>query len=296
MAIAKSGSSHGVDFEVELEGDGRLTPGRVATGRARLVFGRGMEIRGAYTSLVGTERCSVTTRSSDDDGGTETSWETWELPRVPVRLIGAEAIVAGTTREASFELPVPPSGPATLQDGPVRIAWEVELKVDVPGLDPRLTVPVVVHQPAELARSAAGPAGAAASVEAAADGLRAAIALEPAPLVLGAPFRGSVTFSGDKREKYQEIRAELRLDIRATVSNGDHEEKTLWHDRLAGASEVGGETQRFDFAGELPATMLPTLVAPHGRATGTFHLVLGRRLWRDRHLVRDVAICSIAEA
>jgi hypothetical protein len=122
----------------------------------------------------------------------------------------------------------------------------------------------------------------------------ASIALDPVPLCIGAPFRGSVTIATG-RQTLQEVRLELRSRVEATVASGKDEQVTMWTGRVAGEGEFGGGNVTIPFEGELPALWLPTSRLPHGRADAQFHVILARAWAQDTHLARDVAICSTTE-
>ncbi len=127
----------------------------------------------------------------------------------------------------------------------------------------------------------------------ASDGASGSIALDPVPLCVGAPFGGLLSIASGST-KLQEVRLELRQKVQATVSSGLHEEITLWSSVVAGEGEFGGE-RAMAFNGELPASRLPTIRLPHGRADAEFHVILAKPWAPDTHLVRDVAVCSTTE-
>ena len=93
----------------------------------------------------------------------------------------------------------------------------------------------------------------------------------------------------------QEVRLELRVTARATVSGGREEDITLWAGRLAESGDFGGEAISQAFQGVLDDRSLPTVRTPHGEADATFRVILAVAWARDPHLVRDVAICSTRE-
>src|SRR5690606_3277050 len=93
----------------------------------------------------------------------------------------------------------------------------------------------------------------------------------------------------------QEIRLELRVNARATVSNGKDEEITVWTGRIAGPGHYGPEERVIEFSGTLPPVDLPTARLPHGETAAQLHVVLAQAFAVDPHLVRDVALCSTTE-
>ncbi len=286
-----------MQLDLELERD-RVLPGRLVAGQLRLAFARDVEFRGIVAALVATEQWQWTKTERDANGNTRTTTETErrEHQRLPVMLSGPGARAGGEVLEFSLELPIPPLGPATFEGDVSRLTWELDVKVDVPGFDPSVTAELVVLQPTgllsagviDVAQFALWP-----SADAAAGDARGAIALDPVPLCIGAPFGGLLSVTSD-RMKLQEVRLELRQRIKATVSSGNSEEITLWRSTVAGEGEFGGE-QAMAFNGELAAPWLPTIRLPHGRADAQFHVILVKAMARDIHLVRDVAICSTTE-
>jgi hypothetical protein len=133
------------------------------------------------------------------------------------------------------------------------------------------------------------------SADVAADGAHGAIVVAPMPLCVGAPFRGQLTIATGSPLQLQEVRLELRVKAKATVSSGCDEEITMWTGHIAGEGEFGGAEQALAFDGTLPGLYLPTIELPHGRADATFHVILAKAFARDTHLVRDVTICSTTE-
>ena len=293
-----TGSDGGVDFEVELERT-EVLPGRLVEGSLRARFRDAKTVRGIVAALVATETWQWRQTTNDGQGHTTTRTVTEhrEQQRLPIQLAPAGSHGAGSTLEFALSLPIPPLGPATFEATVSRLTWKLEIKLDVPGFDPSIEVDIVVLQPTGLLRAGVIDVGQFAlfpSAEAASDGARAAIALEPVPLCIGAPFGGLLSISTGP-QKLQEVRLELRTKVKATVSNGLDEEITLWTGRVAGEGEFGGADRAMAFDGTLAARWLPTIRLPHGRADAQFHVILAKALARDTHLVRDVAICSTTE-
>jgi hypothetical protein len=291
-------SGGGIDLELELERTD-LLPGRLAAAVLRLDARETREIRGAFATLVGTEHWQVTRSETDAQGHTRTRTVTRreELPRVPVQLLGASTLAAGRT-VLPFELPVPALGPPSVDATVSGVAWELEVKVDVPGFDPGLGVPLVVHQPTAALRAGVVDVGQFAlweSADAEADGYRASIGLEPVPLPIGGPFTGRLTIEAPSGVDLQEIRAEIRVRVEATVPSGKDETITFWAGRIADAGPLTAGTSAFDFAADLPARTLPTARLPHGRTDATFRVILARAWATDHHLVRDIALATTTE-
>jgi hypothetical protein len=298
MSTTTTRSDSGINFRLDLETD-RLLPGRTATGNVHIDFLVAVEVRGIVASLIATERWQTEETTTDANGvsHTETETHSHELQRLPVMLAGPGRIGPGESRDYRVELPVPPLGPATLEATVCSLTWRIEVKLDVHGLDPDVTADVVVLQPTALLRAGVVDVAAYAlydSVDVEAGDARGSIALRPAPLCVGAPFRAEVAIATG-RKRLQEVRMELRSKVRATVPSGKQQEITLWTGRLAGEGEFGGVGAATTFEGTLPALWLPTISLPHGRADAQVHVILAKALAQDTHLVRDVAICSTTE-
>ena len=299
MSVIVRNSAGGIDLELELERTD-LLPGRLTAAVLRLTSNSSREIRGALATLVGTEHWQFHRTERDANGNTHTRTVTdhAELPRVPVQLLGPTTLVANERTVLPFELPVPALGPPSVEATVCGVAWELEVKVDVPGFDPGLVVPIVVHQPTAMLRAGVVSVGQFAlweSADAEGDGYRAPIALDPVPLPIGGPFTGRVTLDAPAAQDLQEIRAEIRVDAKATVSSGLKEEITVWAARIAGPGPLAAGTSTFELAGELPATPLPTASLPHGETDATFRVILARAWAPDHHLVRDVALATTTE-
>lgn len=299
MSVIVRNSGGGVDLELELERTD-LLPGRLAAAVLRISSRNDREIRAAYATLVGTEHWQFHRTERDANGTMQTRTVTdhEELPRIPVQLLGPTTLAAGERRVLPFELPVPALGPPSVEATVGGTAWELEVKVDVPGFDPGLAVPIVVHQPTALLRAGVVGVGQFAlweSADAEADGYRAAIELDPVPVPIGGGFSGRVTIEAPAAIDLQEIRAEFRVQVKATVPSGLTEEITLWAGRIAGRGPLAAGTTRLEFSAQLPPRSLPTARLPHGETDATFRLILARAWAPDHHLVRDVALATTTE-
>jgi hypothetical protein len=289
----------GYDFELALETD-RLLPGRLVDGQLTIGSADGGAFRGARVTLVGTEtwRHDRTTTDAEGHTRTETVTSHEDLPHVPIAVLDATSLAAGETRVVAFQVPVPSLGPATFEGTELSVAWELRVNLDVGGLDPNVTLPVRVLQPTALLRAGVVDVAEFAlydEAEVAADDLRGRIRLEPVPLCVGIPFRGTVTMDAGDARTVQEVRLELRIRAEATVSGGRDETIVLWSGRLADPGAFGGGAATYAFEGTIDDRSLPTVQTPHGRSEATFHVVIATAWARDPHLVRDVAICSTTE-
>jgi hypothetical protein len=291
--------SHGVEWQLELERS-TLLPGRLVGGRVTLRAMRNVEARGLQVALVANEhwRYRVVHTNAKGQPRTEvrTGWE--ELIRQPVAVEGALRLAAGATWSKSFEVPVPPLGPASLQATESGLDWTLQAKLDIDdAFDSGLEGELVVAQPVALLRSGAVRVREFAlyeSADVAEDDLTGSIRLEPMPLIAGAPFTGRLELRLDGSMTVQEIRAELRSVVESTVSNGMREEIVAWSGVLAQGGSYDG-TLGLEIAGALSARPLPTIELPHGRAHAQLHVILARAWARDVHLVRDVTIATTAE-
>ena len=298
--IVAGAQSHGVDWELRLERD-LLLPGTSADGHIALTARDATSGRGLVAALIATEQWQVRETYRDAQGNTQTRTvtRTEELQRLPVALSGPITLGAGERREFDVQVPVPPLGPATLEATVSRLTWALEVKLDRPGaLDSAISVPIRVLQPTALLRAGVVEVGEFALYEAAdsaAGEARARLEIKPMPICIGAPMEGSLTIETDRQLDLQEVRVELRIKARATVASGEQEEITIWTGRLEGPGRFGGAARTIAFRADIPASYLPTIELPHGRTDATCHVILARRLARDTHLVRDVAICSTTE-
>jgi hypothetical protein len=293
------GSGGGFGLTLELDSD-HLLPGRLVDGRLRVHARDADSIRGARITLVGTETWRYDQTTTDSEGHTRTETRTAqdELPKIPVALLGPTDLGAGETRDLPFQLPVPSMGPATFEGTELRVDWALRANLDIGGFDPSAELPVRILQPTSLLRAGAVDVGQFALFDEAAveaDGLAGSIRLEPAPLCIGAPFRGTLTMTQGEARRVQEVRLELRVTAKATVGGGREETTTLWSGRLADPGDFGGEARAYPFDGVLDDLHLPTVRTPHGRADGSFHVVVAVAWAPDPHLVRDIAICSTTE-
>ena len=295
-ALAWDQESGGVRWHVELD-RAVLLPGRLVGGRVSLVAERGLQARQLAIALVGEEhwRHRETRRGANGTTHTEVVTSRRELPRVPEVLHGPLVLAAGERWEAPFDLPVPPMGPATLDAEDAGVEWRFEAKLDIDNaFDSSTDRPVVIAQPTALLRAGAVHVGQFAlyeSADVAADAVTGSIELEPMPLVTGESFEGRIRLRVGDRLKLQEVRAELRVEVEATVSGGERESITAWSAVLAPEAEYHGSID-LPVSGELGPRPLPTVELPHGKAQATFHVILARAWTMDTHLVRDVTIAT----
>ena len=298
-AAAWEGSSGGATWHVELDRS-ILLPGRLVSGRVSIRADRAIEARGVVVGLVAEEhwRHRVTTHGANGTTTTRVVTTREDLLREPVQVHGPLQIAQGETWTATFEQPVPGMGPATLVADDVGLDWAFEAKLDIAGgLDSSIEHEVVVAQPTALLRAGVVHVGEFALYEqtdSASDGITGTIKLEPMPLVCGESLTGRLELSMPGAVKLQEIRAEIRVKVEATVNEGESETITAWSAILAPAGTYGGSLG-LDIAGTIDSRPLPTIELPHGRAQATFHVVLARAWALDTHLARDVTIATTSE-
>jgi hypothetical protein len=299
MSATWQQSSHGATWQVALDSD-RLVPGRLTAGTVTITADGDIDARSLVAALVAVEHWQHEETTTDGQGHTSshTVTSTNELQREPVAVSGPLQLARGETRTFPIQMPVPPLGPASLEATVAGLTWTFEAKLDQPGrLDSQLEVPVTVVQPVALLRAGVVPIGEFAlypEADAGRDDLTAAITLDPLPLCSGAAFHGSVILRTAAARTLQEIRAEIRVRVEATVSSGKDETITPWAAILVPALEVQGE-RVIQFEGKLADTPLPTIELPHGKASAAFHLILATAWARDPHLVRDVTIATTLE-
>jgi hypothetical protein len=299
MSVSARASGRGFELALELDRDD-LLPGRLVDGVLAISSRDGGALRGARVTLQGTETWRYDTTTTDAHGRTRTETKTVheDVPRVPVALLGATTLAPGERREIPFQLPVPALGPATFEGTELRVDWDVTANLDVGGFDPAVVLPVRVLQPTSLLRAGVvdvGPFALFDAADVAADGLAGTLRLDPVPLCVGAPFRGELLVAEGPAREVQEVRLELRVTARSTVSGGREETIPLWSGRLAEAGDFGGRGWTYPFEGAIVGPSLPTIRTAHGRADATFHVIVALAWAPDPHLVRDVAICSTTE-
>jgi hypothetical protein len=221
-----------------------------------------------------------------------------ELVREPVQVAEAIELAPGERRSFEVQMPVPPLGPATLDATVATLDWTFEAKLDRPGWpDSRIEVPVRVVQPVALLRAGVVHVGEFAlypEADAGDPGLTAAIALDPMPLIAGSPFRARIALRCGAQRQLQELRAEIRVRVRATVPSGLSQTITPWGATISGPTEVAGE-RVLEVDGAFPDVALPTIELPHSTAHAEFHLILATAWARDPHLVRDLTIATTDE-
>ena len=137
--MAHQANSHGVDFSVTLKRE-TLLPGTAAEGHLTMTSSGQHDIRGCVAALIATEQWKYHDTERDANGNSHqvTRTVTKELQRLPVMLVGAGALAAGQPQEMDFQVPVPPLGPATFEGDVIRLTWELEIKLDVGGMDPSM--------------------------------------------------------------------------------------------------------------------------------------------------------------
>lgn len=292
--IEHAANSHGVDFSVLLQRE-TLLPGKAAEGHVTITPSGQKEIRGCVAALIATEQWKYHDTERNPNGGTRqvTRTRVQELQRLPVMLRAAGTLAAGEAQQIDLQVPVPPLGPATFDGDVIRLTWELEIKLDVGGFDPTITIPVVVLQPTALLSAGVVQVGEFAQyegVDVASDSMRGRITLKPMPLCLGQPFEGVLELAGSTPSRLQGIRIELKVRSRSTVSGGYDEENVIWQGNLP-----LGAAGSIPLTGVLPQQWLPTVELPHGRSDATCDIVFDRSLARDEHLVRDVVLASTRE-
>ena len=297
-ARAWDASSRGVDWHLELEHP--LLPGRLVNGRLVVQASTAVEARALVLTLRAEEhwRHQVTRHGPNNTTHTEVVTSREEVRSVPEQIHGPLALAGGERWETTFDLPVPPMGPASLEAAAAGLSWDLEAKLDIDdGFDSALDVNVVVAQPTALLRAGSVRVGQFAlyeGVDVASDGIAGTIHLEPMPLISGEQFVGRVVLNLPGATKVQEIRAEVRVNVEATVSGGESETITAWSGVLAPAGSYEG-TVNLEVAGVLDPRPLPTIVLPHGRAQATFQVTLAKAWAVDAHLERDVTIATTRE-
>jgi hypothetical protein len=299
MATSARGSGGGFELTLELD-SGDLLPGRLVDGRLSVSAPRGGSFRGARVTLVGTERwrSDQTTVDAEGRSRTETRTEEQTLPKVPISVLGPMTLAPGARHDVPFQVPVPSLGPPTFEATELAVSWELRANLDIGGIDPSVDLPVRLLQPTSLLRAGVIDVAQFAlfdEADVATDDLSGSIRLDPVPLCIGTPFRGELTITSGSSRRVQEIRLELRVVARSTVSGGREETITLWATRLEGPGEFGSGVRTYRFEDSLADLHVPTIRTSHGRADAAVHLIVATQWARDPHLIRDVALCSTTE-
>ena len=298
MTAVWTESSNGIAWRLELERD-VLLPGRLVSGKVTITANDELDARGLVVALRAEEHWKYEVTTTDANGHTSTHVETRreELVNEPVAVAGELHLTRGETRSWDLQLPVPPLGPATLEADVAGVDWTVVAKLDVPGrMDPGIERQVRVVQPVALLRSGAVPLEQFAlfdSADVVADRISGSVTIAPVPMCSGAPFTASVVLHAIGSQRLQEMRAELRVHVKATVPSGLDEDIVAWAGSVA-TTELSGD-RTIELSGTLDGRALPSIELPHGRSAATFHLILATAWAPDPHLVRDVAIATTLE-
>ena len=152
---------------------------------------------------------------------------------------------------------------------------------------------VLLDDRVALLRSGAVPVGEFAlygASDVGADGVTGSVTLDPVPLCAGEPFTGTLKLHSARARKLQEIRVEIRVEVKATVASGLTETIVAWWG-VIGAESLEGD-RSIAIEGRLDERALPSIELPHGRTAATFHVILATAWAPDPHLVRDVAIAT----
>ena len=298
MSAVFDDSSHGVDWHLELD-RGALLPGQLVGGKVSVRSLGTVDARALIVALRAIEHWQHQVTTTDANGHTSSHTETTRQDLVfePVQVASDVHLGPGETRDWSFELPVPPLGPATLEATVAGLSWTVLARLDVPGgFDSSIERPVRVLQPTALLRSGAVHVGEFAmygATDVGADGVSGSVTMEPAPLCLGQPFHGTITLHSAQARKLQEIRIEIRVQVKATVSAGLDETITSWAGVVQ--TDVLDGDRTIEIEGTLDGPSLPSIELPHSQTAATLHVILATAFAPDPHLIRDVAIATTQE-
>jgi hypothetical protein len=263
-----------------------------------------VDARAVIASLIATERYQVIERRREAGGGTDRDIETrsHEVFRQDVQLDGPTRFATGQPVTRTFAVTIPVGAPPTFQSKVLGCEWKIDARLDAGGRDPSTDQVIMVVQPAS-ALAAAGDA-VAPRTDAVEDEVRYGIWVEPAPLLLGTPFRGvadlSAPIEGDARVELKvhvsassgsEGAAVALSYIAGTGESGTAETLSIWQGTLGPASAAQG-WHRYAFEGVLPANLVPTVELPHGRSRATLEVVVPRRMRPDTRYVREVALAT----
>ena len=297
-----------VDWSIALDaGQGVVVPGSTLRATITLRPHQNLEARRVIAALIGTEEYRYSEREFDDgESTTHQRWGSAEVGRQELQLMGPGTIAGGQPMGGPVELAVPATATPSFESRILHVRWKLAAWVDVGGRDPKAEQPIAVAMTA--AQLAAGDAALMGpQVQVASDGQQASFWAQPAPLIAGAPFSGALDVMAAL--PLSDVRAELKLNvatrvgggvpaatllaiagISSTSGKGDTDSQVLWSGGLTDGGMVGA-WHRYLFAGQVPPGVV-TSVFPHGSATATLDIVISRRLRRDSHITRPVAIVT----
>jgi hypothetical protein len=301
LAVLSPTEAEGGEWSVRLDPE-VLLPSRDAQLAVTFTPHKELNARAVRARLTGTERYRYRRSESTGGSGTRTVEHTGteEVGRLDAVLAGPGRLAVGQPVSREWTFHVPDLGPASFEGEVLRCDWEITVSVDVPmALDPHLRVPVHVAQPTALLQAGVIDAGAYALFEEApinVDAHPAQLKLEPVPVCIEQAFRGVVTLETPQPVPVQEVRLELRVHAKVTVSGGEEEEILVSRGHLeADGDAFGGPLASHAFTADPPGLWVPTVDLPHGHARAVFHVILARAWARDVHYVRDVALCTTTE-
>lgn len=298
-----------VDWQIELDNSsGAFQPESTVSGQVRFVPEHQIDVRSTKIALVGSEHYVYSVRRSgggrNRSSSRQSQWFDDELFRQELDLTGAASFAAGASTEFPFQFQLPAGALPSFESNVLRLRWFVRAWMDMGGKDPSAEREINVPLPVGAFQA---PAEALAAISG--DGT-VGIAVDPAPIVAGQPFRGYVlspeplNLSSSRIEVKQKVQTHQgggAPGAHITVGGVDvqlgsghmpvEEERVLWSAQLTSAGVAEGG-HRYDFNGQLPPDPLPTITLPHGSASASLDLVISRRLMPDRHVARPVAIVT----
>jgi hypothetical protein len=284
-----------------------VRPGDAIVGAVSFIPERDIDARGLIVSLVGTERYRYTERTNRSGSMSSNSREdTNDIVRQDVPLDGPNRYPARQPVQRNFQLAVPPMAPPTFESSNLGVKWRLEVRLDTGGRDPSTEQPVIILEPAGRVASQRAGLPVAPRFDGTDDGRPYAVWLDPAPLILGAPFSGAIDLT--QPLEGGDVRVELKVDVEAgsgfgtvgsltsaiILGSGDsnsHESVVVWRGPVSPGVGAAG-WYRYVFQGTLPQTPVPTLDVPHGKAHATFALVVPRRMRPDVRYAREIALAT----
>lgn len=298
----------GVDWTLQLEVPAAVyRPGDAVGGTVSLMPQRDIDARALVVSLIGTETYRYIERTRDSSrSGSDERQETHELLRQDTPIGGVTRVAAGQGFTVPFQVVIPPQAPPTFQSRVLTSAWSLEVRLDVGGRDPSVEQAITILEPSSRLMTTVAGAAVAARSDGTQDGAPFAIWLEPAPLLLGAAFRGTADLT---RPLEGDVRVELKVEVgagdgfgvgtsvalAAVLGSGrsnTSETLVVWRGAVTPAGTTDG-WYRYLFEGTLPAQLVPTVALPHGHARATLEVIVSRRLRPDTRYARDVALATV---
>ena len=287
-----------------------VPPGSAVRGTARLTPAESLDSRGITASLVATEEFAyeVTEDAGSQHSRVDRRWQSAELWRQDLPLMPPSQLAAGATQELAFMFQLPADAPPTVDTAVLRVRWLLSVSIDRGGIDASTVQDIIVPLSATSGGAALGP-GATERFDGVEDERTFAILVQPSVLVSGAPFQGLVEVAEPLDLKSTRVELKVKastnwsaglglgielgggVKIESQAKRAVHEERSVWQGTLSEIEPADGR-RRYLLQGQVPPERIATVTLPHGEVTATLDVIINRRMRRDEHFRRPVAIAS----